>query len=295
MASDLKEIYQKARSAEKSGRIDEAVNYYNECLKQDAFYRPAIMNLGVISSRLRKHEEAYSYFKKAVSIRQDTAALFNLGSECYQLKKYEEAVRYLKGALKLESRFFRAHLLLAYIYEGQDQPDKAEVYFRNSLKLDPSSRIATLGMILLLSESGRYSEAIQFAESYKQKAKPDTTIQNLLAGLYLKVKDYKKSAEELSAAVKQKSYASFTDHLAKAREEKDAESEQFFTRVNEQLKQKTAELRKKLEAKKQTANAETEEAKDYVDLSLMYLFSGKTEEAMKLLVQARKSGESADG
>ena len=299
-----KQLYNEALKREKSGKLDDAIALYKKSLQQNPGFRPALMNLGGVYGKLRRPADSIPYYEAALKLGVDEAVHFNLGSEYYQSKNYETASAHLFACLKINPRFLRAHILLAYVYEARSLPEKAEVYFRNALKLQPGSRIAVLGLLLNLSERAKYSEALGICDQFLKQAPGDETVLGLRAGLLMETGDYQTSTEELQRLSKESpGYASFGDHVQKARQSSDEESRVFFEGVRNRIQDRSKTLRQKIEERKRARAAGKkldtaelkDDAKDMMDLSLMYLFSGESEKAMQFLVQAKKLKDRSTG
>ena len=292
-----KQLYNEALKQEKAGKLDAAVKLYLKSIQQNPAFRPALMNLGAIHGKLRRPAQSIQYYEAALKIQADEAVHFNLGSEYYQSKKYDVAAAHLIACLKINARFLRAHVLLAYVYEARDLPDKAEIYFRNALKIQPGSRIAVLGLLLNLSQRQMYRDGLKVCEAYLQTNPGDETVLGLRAGLLMEVGDYQASTEELQRLSKESSgYRSFGDHIQKARQSSEEECRVFFDGVRERIQDRSRSLRSRIEERKRARQVGKEpdttelkdDARDMMDLSLMYLFSGESEKAMQFLVQAKK-------
>ena len=292
-----KQLYNEGLKQERSGKLDAAVKLYIKSIQINPSFRPALMNLGAIYGKLRRPSQSIQYYEAALKLQPDEAVHFNLGSEYYQSKKYEVAAAHLIACLKINPRFLRAHILLAYVYEARTLPEKAEVYFRNALKIKAESRIAVLGLLLNLSQRQKYSEALAVCNGFLQKVPEDETIQGLRAGLLMETGDYQASAEELQRLSRESSgYRSFGDHIGKARESSEEETRAFFDGVRDRIQDRSRSLRSRIEERKRAREAGKkldtaelkDDARDMMDLSLMYLFSGESEKAMQVLVQARK-------
>lgn len=292
-----RQLYNEALQNEKAGKLDAAINLYRQSLKQNPSFRPALMNLGGIAGKLRRPLQSIEYYEAALKLEADEAVYFNLGSEYYQIKEYEKAASHLIACLRMNPRFLRAHILLAYVYEARSLPEKAEIYFRNALKIQPSSRIAVLGLLLNLSGRQKYQEALQICDSYLKSAGDDETVLGLRAGLLMESGDYEASTKELQRLSRQSSgYRSFGEHVARAKESNEEESRVFFEGVRDRIQDRSRSLRARIEERKRARQAGqkgdkselAQDARDMMDLSLMYLFSGESEKAMQFLVQARK-------
>ncbi len=291
---DPRRLYELALESEKKGELQNALRYYRAAIKSDSNFRPALVNLGALYSRSGRADLALGFFQHALSISADDSIYFNLGSESYKLGRLDDARRYLIQSLKISPRMIRAHILLAYIYSTEKQIDKAQNYFQNALKIEPGNRMAILGLAVLLSESERFEEALKVVES-SPGHQSDATLRNLRAGLLLKLGKLNESLQDyLELSQHSSRFTSFTDHLKSVREASDREYAKAFVGLDEKIRDRTSRVKARLEARKNrsdvahTATGEKEELKDLVDLSLMHLFHGDSQKALKFLFQAKK-------
>jgi tetratricopeptide (TPR) repeat protein len=287
----MSELFRKAVSAWKAGREEEAVALYKSLLKSDPTNRAAWINLGALLSKKKDHTGAVACYRKALSLREDDTILFNLGSELFRMKDHSGAIRCLLRALEIRPDFFRAALLLGYIYESQEQYAQAAQFFQRALTLNPSSRIAALGLVVVLGEQDQNEEALRICEAFLRKQPDDTALRNLHAALLMKLGRYRESFEELKQVTStDERYLSFEEHLKRARSERDQETAAFFEEVSDRLKERTERLRMRMEERKKRNQKAIlkDDMKDLVDLSLLHLFSGDKNKALAFLLEARK-------
>ena len=308
--SEAKKLYEQGLWAEQQGRFQEALKYYKAAARQDAAFRPAFNNLGALYARAGRPDLAIGFFKRALELGADDIVNFNLGSEHFRLEQLNESESFLKTALRLNPRFLKAHILLAYLYEKQDRHDKADIYFKNALKLDPRNRMAALGLTVSLAERGLHEDALAAADKFLAFFPHDEALRNLRAGLLLKMNRYQESLGEFSELTKtSKKFTSFTDHIKAARAEQNDEYDRVFEGVDDKIKERTRRLRAKIEKRKELMNLRKGQAsppvesaeelkenlKDMVDLSFLHLFNGDTEKALQYLLQARKMKQNRPG
>lgn len=294
--SEAKKLYDLALQAEREGNFPKALKLYRASAKTDPLFRASFNNLGALYSRAGRPDLALGFFKRALELGEDDMVCFNLGSESYKLKKYDESKAYLIRALKQNTGLFKAHVLLAYIYGKLKLFDRALIYFKNALKLEPKNRMAVLGYVVTLSELEKYEEALKFIESSPER-KQDPTLKSLRAGMLLKLNRLQESLKDFEELTRSsKKFTSFTDHLTAVRKETDDHYEKVFVGIDNKIKERTARVRERLAQKKVSANRiaqpEKQDLKDLVDLSLLHLFNGDPDKALKFLFQAKKMGES---
>ncbi len=300
--------------AEKEGRFEDALKYYRAAAKLEPTMRAAFNNIGVLYAKHKRPDLAIKFFTRALELGEDAAVYFNLGSEAFRLGNSEMCEKYLKRALHFEKRLFRAHLLLAYLYGKEKKLEKADIYFANALKIDPSSRPAALGFGVSLSERGKFAEALQVLDRYLTHARNDPGIQNLRAGLLLKTGKSEESLAAYQQLASTPRYASFTEHIEAARTESDTQYKEMFEEMDESIRARTKKIRDRIERRKGrlaklaekkaagepvpdtvvTAGEIRDEAKDMLDLSFMHLFSGDADRALKLLMKAKDLSDRAN-
>lgn len=311
MSQKAKDLYMAALKAQQAGKFTDALKLYKAAAREDTEFREAFVNLGALYSRAKRPDLALGFFRRALELRADATVYFNLGSECYKLERYAECEKYLKAALGLEKRLLRAHILLGYLYEHQKRFDKSAIYFQNALRIDPTTRPAVLGLTVSLSDQDKFEEALAVLEKYRTHAPGDAFVNDLRAGLLLKLNRYEESLDQYREVVQSDAkYKDFSDHLERARREKAEEYDAMFDGIDDKIRERTQRLRKKIEARKArlAAKAKGESAneaakqvedpkadlKDMVDLSFLHLFNGDTDKALRFLMQARKMKQKQD-
>jgi len=96
-------LYEKAKLFQKSGRLQEAKQLYEETLNLDPDYVDALNNLGVIHIHDKKYAAAQSNFEKAIWLKPDYVdPYYNLACLHALQGKVTESLRYLKRAVSLD-------------------------------------------------------------------------------------------------------------------------------------------------------------------------------------------------
>jgi tetratricopeptide (TPR) repeat protein len=112
-------------------------------LARDPRHVESLANMGVLLLRLRRPAEALPFLKQAVELEPTSpVGLYNLGAAYINLGRHDQAAEVLlRGAAvwPRDARFL-ALLGLAY-YEKQDRA-RAEVAFREALRIDPGEPMA---------------------------------------------------------------------------------------------------------------------------------------------------------
>lgn len=124
----VKELAQQARTHIKEQRFDDALDVYEQILKQNPEAAAAYMGMGNVHLRRGRLDEAENYFK---------------------------------GALHVSKKMAPPLTLLATVAQKQGDTDKALTLFQEALTDDSKFLKAALGMGKLLFQAGRYEEAKQ--------------------------------------------------------------------------------------------------------------------------------------
>lgn len=296
---DAKSIFLKAKDLEKRGKAQEALKIYRALAKKNPDFRPVFAALGEFYSRYGRPDLSIGFFTRARELKEDEIVDFNLGSENYKLGNYRASKQMLIEALKKNPRLLKGHILLAYVYVKESAPQKAWIYFENALKIEPGNRAALLGYVTSLIDSDRNEQALSILEKYRQSIEKDHALRDLRAALMLKLGKLNESMNDyIELSQKSEKFTNFTDHLKKAKEESNREKSVLFEGIDDKIKERTRKAKLRLEERKkqragstdsrQALPAEKEELRDMVDLSLLHLFNGDPEKAMKFLFQAKK-------
>jgi tetratricopeptide (TPR) repeat protein len=117
--------------------------------------------LGNALSKANKFGQAIGYFRAALALRPETAALYtNLGIALKGNGRWEEATAAYRQAIDLHPRDALAHFNLGLAWFARGRREKAIACFRKALTLDPRFSQAHTNLGAALLEEGRRKEAI---------------------------------------------------------------------------------------------------------------------------------------
>ncbi len=226
MSFDL--MFQKANELYSSGAYNQAENIYRQILSFAPENADVLNMLGLIAAEKHEHNEAVSYFYKALKNAQNPLPIyFNLAVSLSLIKKYDEAVEAYQNVLKLSPNTKEAYNNLGGIYEKKQNNAKAIECYKKALKIDPNDIDAAVNLAVLekdeaklveiheqnptsplplyylaLSEfdAGHFDKALEFAlQADKQDEAYD--IKNLIAQIYLKQEDKTNAAKYFHRAL----------------------------------------------------------------------------------------------
>ena len=162
----------------RQGKLDQAAEAFSRVLRLRPDDAGAHNNLGNVLAQQGRHDEAVRQFEEAVRLKPDHAGAYNnLAISCKKLGRISEAIAHYREALRLEPNSLPALNNLAWTLAAH--PDAR---FRNGAeavglatraceltKYQNPIPLATLAAAY--AETGRFPEAISFAERAQEAAK----------------------------------------------------------------------------------------------------------------------------
>lgn len=263
----LKLLFNKALAEENAGNYKKALEYYRMSLQIDNRFFDSWLNAGAVYSKTGKSDKAKYCYEKAIASRPDPRAYYNLASMYFREEKYDKVKETLTALLKKDSRFLPAHLLMGYTCGKTGENDKAEIYIKNVLKLDPENKAALTALALMYYDEEKDHLALRYAERILTRYPQDLVIQRLKSNIFLRKGNEKESIYTL------KNIADKDPKLEKIYRQLESEEN---TRVKEKITSKKKETEKKQKKDKQ----------DWFDLSIMNLLDGNPQTAMDYLLNA---------
>ena len=156
------------------GEYEASLDKLKKALDADPHYTPTLNALGLLYQKLGKNEEAEQYFKRALSIRSnDPHTLNNYGQfMCINGRPDEAEQTFIKSANNPLYDSPEISLTNAGTCAlKNNQPDKAETYFRQALDKNGKVPIALIQMSQLSYDQGNYLSARGYLQRYLEVAK----------------------------------------------------------------------------------------------------------------------------
>ncbi|MDV6234065.1 tetratricopeptide repeat protein [Leptospira ellisii] len=289
--TDISKTFNQALALEKEGKYPEAIRLYESIILSQPKYQKSYLNLGALYSKQGDSKKAIEIYQKALSISKTPELYYNIGVELYRLGEIETSIRSLKKSLEIEKRFLKSHILLAYCYRQLEKDDKTELYLTNAIRLDPKNRMALTALATLQFEKERWKECLETATKVNGFYPGDSRMQVLISEVHSRLGNFKQSFEILKQATSQsKGFTKFSDAVEESK--KNPEEAVFFDSLEKLTKKKLEEFRSKFEMSKENPeDFAPPNPQDALDLSLMYLFHGDKERALKYMLYAQKQLE----
>ena len=169
----------------KIGRLDEAIEQFNELLKTKPDIPEAQNNLGYALLQTGNVQQAIERFRLAIKYRPAfPQAYFNLATAFKKQGKLEEAVSYYKQALEIKPDYIDAYMNLAITFKELKKFDEAIESCNKVLKFKPDNVIAHGHLGVVLAAAGKNDEAIKEIR-FVLNARPNDTEMHRNLGILL--------------------------------------------------------------------------------------------------------------
>ena len=165
--------YDLGATLRQQGKVQEAMEQYEQALRLDPDYAEAHNDLGSALMGQGKVQEAIGHYEQALQIKPDSIeAHNNLGIALMGQGRLREAMEQYEQALRIEPDFAEAHYNLGLALMGQGRPQEAIGHYEQAVRIKPDSAEAHNNLGNALLQAGKVHEAIQ---QYEQalRIKPD--------------------------------------------------------------------------------------------------------------------------
>ena len=139
--AEAEQWFQRGLTLEETGAPhDQALDAYRKAIELNPNAAGALVNLGTIAFRARRHREAAAYYERAIEADpRYPLAHFNLGNVFDEMGQLEPAREQYELALQLNPAYADAHFNLALVAERKGDHLRAVKHWKEYLKLDSSS------------------------------------------------------------------------------------------------------------------------------------------------------------
>lgn len=256
-----------------------------------------LFNQAVKKEGEKNFAEAEKLYKQ--SLEKDSHSVngwLNLGSLQYRMDRKKDAIHSLKNALRLNKKLLQAHLLLAHIYREEGIEKQTEIYLTNAYKIDSKNKFALGALSVFYYDKGMFTESLRMVDQYLNLYPDDKNLRILKTDILAKQGNYKASLTELTDLVKKDAgFIGFQSAVKEKLSDGDPEIKAHVEDLAKKTKSKIHEFKAKLELSKENPeDFSPPDPQDAMDLSLLYLFQGESEKAMKYLMYAKKVNEESE-
>ncbi len=207
---------------------DKVVIYFKD-IRDEEYYKSAMINLSVAYEKLKKYDEAYNILKELWDKEKDPDAGYFLALYLKNKKKYNDAlsllddllnkgekrgnrVIFLKGEILIKINRFNegVNLVESWLKDNPDDPDalnfvgysyiekgmeleKSYGYIKRALELKPDDPYITDSLAWYYYMVGRYDKAYEIIMKAHEKIKDDPTILEHIGDILVKLKRYREA------------------------------------------------------------------------------------------------------
>ena len=164
-----KSLFQKARLAQARGNYQKALSLYNQLIKQNPEYAPALTNRALVWEKLpvknaaeKAKNQAFAEqdYLRALDVNPNQAETYNnLGALYMDQGKNGDAIAYFSQAISLDPAYFRALLNRATAYSKTGQYTASIMDFTAAAQLRPHDPALLFNRALAYADMGKYEAA----------------------------------------------------------------------------------------------------------------------------------------
>jgi tetratricopeptide (TPR) repeat protein len=146
----------------RQGNTDKAIQQFKQAIRLNPGYAVAYNNLGNALARQGNFDEAIQQYRQAIRLNPNSAEAHNaLGIALAREGNFDEAVQQHEQALQLNPDYAQAHNSLGNALARQGKLDEAIQQYRQALQLNPGNMEAHYNLGNALALQGRMEEAAQ--------------------------------------------------------------------------------------------------------------------------------------
>jgi spermidine synthase len=128
---------------------------------RDPTFTDARNNLGRIYLREGRLDEAIENFNELINLNQGTADIYyNLGMALGMKGKYDEAIRYFGRGIELNPEYPEIEKRMGTALLAADKPKEAIEHLEKSLQANPNETVVYISISIAYIKTGNYKEAL---------------------------------------------------------------------------------------------------------------------------------------
>ncbi len=150
---------------EPQGKLNESMHHFQEAVRILPDFAEAHNNLGNLLAKRDELEGAIQHFRQALELSPGRSGIYlNLANALARQGHLDEAIGHFRKALKIKPDFVEAHDQLGSVLAAQGHLDRAIDQFRQALRIRPEFADAHESLGRALAEKGRKDEAVKHFE-----------------------------------------------------------------------------------------------------------------------------------
>ncbi len=186
----------------KEGKYQEALNLYQEILKQNPNHLQGLVNAGKLYLKAKKPNIALRFLERANKVNANNPEILNnIGKAYIQLDNLVNAKNFFSQSIILDEKYTPAMINLAKIYRKENKNKEAIEIYNKVLEIKPQSIIALNNLGNIYHGTGKVDKA---EELYRKalKLNPENAQLHLNFGNILQLKNkYEEALKEYERAI----------------------------------------------------------------------------------------------
>ncbi len=181
---------------------DSAEKHFKRAIALSDYSSIAANNLGTVCMRTGRLREAVVYYQMAIKIKADfTQALYNIGCCYLNLKSYDSALAYFNAALTYDPNTPDVHQQIGLVYYFTNRFNLAEPEFIKALQINPNDFNAAnnLGATYLYEQ--KYQQALDILNKLVAANPNFVNGYSNIGHCYYQMKQYDQAIQALSKAI----------------------------------------------------------------------------------------------
>lgn len=195
---------EKAKSLERLGRFEEAIENYKETIRLEDPTSYALLRIGKCNEKLGNEVEALKYYNQTVHedplLDKGWIAITDL---YFKKKNYQKALFFVNKALAIDSENKLYWKRFAAINRALNFYEEAEMGYRKAVEYGDYELDTWLYWVDLLQFLGEFDNAVQTLLQASEYFPEEHEVEYRLAGLYFIIQDTEKGTFHLSNALRQ--------------------------------------------------------------------------------------------
>ncbi|MDA3900824.1 MAG: tetratricopeptide repeat protein [Spirochaetes bacterium] len=270
--SEAIDIYNNALNFSNMGKYDVALNEYKRAISIYPQFLEAYNNIGEIYSKMGDFSNAITTYEEALTISRNDRVLLNIGVEYYNQQKYDKALVYFKDSISINPGFLESHFYAAMAFFNKEDYNSAVTHFQKVINFDQRHLKANYLLSYIYYEWKQYRNAATCLERIMDIADDKQFVNRYYGFCMYHLGNYDKAVDYLQVALKENpAYSRFKNYLS---------SLTYENKIKEvgDVKEKIKEMEAKVMHKDSKPSL-----KEYSRLSMLYIFNGEYKKAEDLL------------
>lgn len=152
--------YELAEAYFKAGDLQEAFKWWEETLRREPEFLPALRNYGKELAKAGQFDRGIEVLQRALAVREgDPRALYDIALSYLLGGKTARGMQALRQALAADMEDPQAHNLLATQLYAAGDISGAELEFRHAIRWDPRYAAANANLAALLADQGQLNQS----------------------------------------------------------------------------------------------------------------------------------------